>query len=92
MVNQIQLYHNATAVWLDKDWKTLRERKLEKEITELRKRLDLVEIRTNKALTVVRTLIGYGNLEFWCPQCRTRSRTKFNGKTYVCQNCKAEIF
>ncbi len=36
MGNQIQLYHDLTLAWLDKDWKTPRERKLEQEVQKLK--------------------------------------------------------
>ncbi len=36
MENQIQLYHDATAFWLDKEWKTPREKELEREVARLR--------------------------------------------------------
>lgn len=35
MENQIQLYHDATAFWLDQQWKTPRERELKGEIRML---------------------------------------------------------
>jgi hypothetical protein len=34
MENQIQLYHDATAFWLDKEWKTPREKQLEKQLSQ----------------------------------------------------------
>lgn len=34
--NQIQLYHDATAFWLEKDWKTPREKQLERQVAQLR--------------------------------------------------------
>ncbi len=35
MENQIQLYHDLTAFWLDKEWKTPREKQLEKRVVQL---------------------------------------------------------
>ncbi len=40
MGNQIQLYHDLTLAWLDKEWKTPREKKLEVENQKLRAELD----------------------------------------------------
>ena len=36
MENQIQLYHDLTIFWLDKEWKTPREKQLEKQVDKLR--------------------------------------------------------
>lgn len=36
MENQIQLYHDMTAFWLDREWRTPRERELEAEAQRLR--------------------------------------------------------
>jgi septal ring factor EnvC (AmiA/AmiB activator) len=36
MENEIQVYHDVTAFWLDKQWKTPREKELEKEVASLR--------------------------------------------------------
>ena len=36
MENQIQLYHDFTAFWLERDWKTPREKQLERQVTQLR--------------------------------------------------------
>ncbi len=33
--NQIKHYHNLTAFWLDKEWKTPREEQLEKRVVQL---------------------------------------------------------
>jgi FtsZ-binding cell division protein ZapB len=35
--NQIQVYHDATAFWLDREWKTPKQRQLEKEVERLRR-------------------------------------------------------
>jgi DNA repair exonuclease SbcCD ATPase subunit len=39
MDNQIQLYHDATAFWLEKDWKTPREKQLDKQVAQLRQEI-----------------------------------------------------
>ena len=39
MQNQIQLYHDLTAFWLDEEWKTPRERQLEKQNNKLREEI-----------------------------------------------------
>jgi len=36
MENQIQLYYDMTAFWLDREWKTSREKRLEKENAQLK--------------------------------------------------------
>ena len=94
MENQIQLYHDLTAFWLDKDWKTPREKVLEKEIIELRQRLSSLEGRINNALLVVRTLLGYNNLMFFCPHCAEQSCVEYDKerRNFFCWCCNAEIF
>jgi len=49
MENQIQLYHNLTAFWLDKEWKTPREKQLEKQVAQLRQENNSLKAQ-NKAL------------------------------------------
>ena len=44
MENQIKLYHDLTAFWLYKEWKTPREKQLEKQVDKLKQ-----EISTLKA-------------------------------------------
>ncbi len=36
MENQVQLYRNLTAFWLDKEWKTPRQKQLEKQVVKLK--------------------------------------------------------
>jgi len=56
MENQIQVYHNMTAFWLDKQWKTPREKELEKEVASLRQEVSNLKAQNgnleaqNKAL------------------------------------------
>ena len=38
--NQIKYYHDLTAFWLEKEWKTPREKLLEKELAQLRQQLE----------------------------------------------------
>ena len=38
--NQIKRYHDLTSFWLDKEWKTPREKQLEKEMQRLRQQLE----------------------------------------------------
>ncbi|MBN1368086.1 MAG: hypothetical protein JW967_09185 [Dehalococcoidales bacterium] len=58
MQNQIQLYHDLTAFWLDKDWQTPKEKQLGKQLAELRQRLESLKVfedipcsRCNKPMT-----------------------------------------
>jgi len=47
--NQIQVYHDLTAFWLDNEWKTPREKQLERQVAWLRQ--DANNMRAeNKAL------------------------------------------
>lgn len=94
MQNQIQFYHDLTAFWLDKEWKTPREKKLEKKLEELSKRLDSLEKRVSNASQVVRTLLGYNYLSFHCLHCGKQAHVAYDEehKIYRCQNCESEIF
>ena len=49
MENQIELYHNLTAFWLDKEWKTPRQKRLEKQVAQLRQENNSLRMQ-NKAL------------------------------------------
>jgi cell division protein FtsB len=49
MENQIKLYHDLTAFWLDKNWKTPREKQLEKQVAQLRQENNSLRMQ-NKAL------------------------------------------
>ena len=94
MQDQITLYHDKTAFWLDKEWKTPREKMLEKKFEEISLRVATLEKRVNNASNVVLTALAYNNLSFFCTHCKKRSYVKDRKelKRFACQNCGAAVF
>jgi predicted RNA-binding Zn-ribbon protein involved in translation (DUF1610 family) len=92
--DQITLYHDKTAFWLDKEWKTPREKMLEKKFEEISLRVATLEKRVNDASCVVRTILGFNDLQFHCPHCNKKDYVKYRKelKRYACQNCGAAVF
>jgi hypothetical protein len=87
--NQIQLYKEETAFWLDKEWKTPREKQLEKENEELKEKIEDLKERVDNAASVVSTLLGYGKLSYWCSHCHGIHHATFDEdeKEFTCDNC-----
>lgn len=55
MDNQIQLYHDATAFWLDKDWKTPREEELERQVAQLKRQKSNLEAQLKQEINNLKT-------------------------------------
>ena len=55
MENQIQLYHDATAFWLDKEWKTPREEELEREVAQLKRERSNLEVQLKQKISSLET-------------------------------------
>jgi predicted RNA-binding Zn-ribbon protein involved in translation (DUF1610 family) len=87
--NQIQLYKEDPAFWLDQKWRTPREKILEKEVEQLRNEMETLKVSLNNASTVVRTLLAYNKLSFWCPHCGKQGHVKYDEslKHFKCENC-----
>ena len=70
MTDQIHLYHDLTVAWLDRDWKTPREKQLEQENQKLRTERDNLKAQLyvlKVELEVLRSLRVFLNIP--CYEC-----------------------
>lgn len=89
MHNQIQFYRDLSVAWLDREWKTPREKKLEKELQEVRQVLKKLQLcpdcgsplhmhhLDDKLFHLECVACGFYSTEFYYPKWKAQRKYEF---------------